>query len=103
MAPYTLSLRYLVVVPVGHRVRLDYFRRDLGLFGSRMQDDPENPNVVDLETGVVWRSGRFASAKSERGPSYFARVLACDVETIWGSTAHATSVLTFEPIEAPRG
>jgi len=101
VAHYTPKLPFLAVVPVGHRVRIEIYRRDVGVLRPQMQPDPSRPVVVDLETGVRWmhQVQRFTN---ELHDTYFGRVLACDVETDWGNNAYATTHLTIDPTEPPR-
>lgn len=41
-------------IPVGHRVEVYILSRDVGVFGTDIQPQPDEPLVRDLETGVYY-------------------------------------------------
>lgn len=103
VSSYTLSLPFLAVVAVGHRVRLEYYRRDQGVLGTRLVRDDQCPVVMDLETGIRWQERVHSLLRSELDQAYVGRVSACVVETLKGGSSAPTTRLTIEPLEASGG
>ncbi|MCB9687994.1 MAG: hypothetical protein H6735_23340 [Alphaproteobacteria bacterium] len=50
-----LQLCIAVPVPVGHRVRITWYREEgTGFFGKGTREDDTRPRVEDLDSGVVY-------------------------------------------------
>lgn len=47
-------LRHAAPIPIGHRVELHFYERDLGLFLANFREQPDMPLVRDLETGIEY-------------------------------------------------
>lgn len=47
-------LRYAAPIPVGHRVELHFYERDLGFFSVGFREQRDTPLVRDLETGIEY-------------------------------------------------
>ena len=58
MAQRSFELTILAPIPLGHRVRLTWYRMtNTGLFGgTSTEEHPHEPEVEDLDTGVIYCS-----------------------------------------------
>lgn len=50
----TFTIAGTVPIPVGHRVEVVVFERDVGTFVAEWQPAPQQPLVRDLDTGIVF-------------------------------------------------
>jgi len=41
-------------IPVGHRVELRHFGKDVGVFSTKIVSQTDEPLVTDLDTGIVY-------------------------------------------------
>ena len=109
MAHYTLLLRSLAPVPVGHRVRIDIYERNWGVIGEEWKPDPRSSVVTDLETGIVWSSAEvfrdpdeFRMGKWRRfARSYWGTVTSCEVMSDCGDNVTIRTRLVVFPMEPP--
>lgn len=94
MATESFLCHFLVAVPVGHRVAIEYHEFDAGVIGRKMEIDRRWFVVVDLETGIRWGSKYTWSAEitpsPERRPKERVEgtVRGCDVSSHMGSQFH---------------
>jgi hypothetical protein len=59
MPTVTLDLTLLAPIPVGHRVRLSFYRlHSRGLFGGSSEVLEHEPVIEDLDTGIVYCTER---------------------------------------------
>jgi len=85
MAAYTLQLKMLAPVPVGHRVKIEFFSRDVydgAMFVTKSGRavDPETPIVSDLDSGIVWKPlAHIKDGSREPADTHFGRVAATEV------------------------
>lgn len=77
-------------IPVGHRVEVRMFEVPTGLTGRRLESRPQEPWVVDLETGIVYGHGwQFTNLTMLRAcePVKLEPGLRADLREIWRVTA----------------
>lgn len=106
-----------VPVPVGHRITVRWYRlKSRGLFGGESEESrPAQPEVEDLDTGIVYTSDwvlETSGVKGHREPlrvseglkpgieeerSVTGRVTACRIVTVLWSDYHVQTELTIEP------
>jgi hypothetical protein len=102
---WTLVLKFLVAIPVGRPVMVEYFMIDMGLMGTSLKRADEIPVVSDLVSGIRWSSeyvwstdqpGQLAP-KVQLAERRFGVVRACDVLTNGGHQAILRTRLVIEP------
>lgn len=109
MSTYTMKLYFLAPIPVGHRIQLDFYSCDRGVFGEKFQLDRARPVLTDLETSICWghedcldRVAAFGEHRNRRfEKSYYGRVLECTVASCGGDTAGLETWLVIDPMEPP--
>ena len=104
-------------VPVGHRVELRLFARDVGVFSTKVEAQTDEPLVTDHDTGVVYGAGwhfeeitMYVSGQSRALPlevrsdlpevaRLIGRVLACRLARIGsGDSAFTQTTLVVEEL-----
>ena len=48
----TITMRLCAPIPVGHDVVVQYWERDMGIFGQRFTAEESKPSVLDRTTGI---------------------------------------------------
>jgi len=104
MSSYSVEIHGLAPIPVGHRVRLDFYSAETqarGLFAKPepRKVRPHSPIVTDLETGIVWMP-MIAREDSTRQPAqhYFGRIASTEVFTSGydgGGSPHTQVIATI--------
>ena len=67
----TLTVVYVAPIPVGHRVRIRFYdevQRGLGGGPPRKDERPHQPEITDLDTGVVYTSDWVGGAGRRKRP-----------------------------------
>jgi hypothetical protein len=52
--PVLHVLHYAAPIPIGHRVELHFYERDLGFFSVGYREQRDVPLVLDVETGIEY-------------------------------------------------
>lgn len=106
---WTIVPRFFVQVPIHRAVMLEYFQRDTGTFGTKMEIDWDHPIITDLSSGVrfgtdpIWDQQMPGSLKPEvhLAERRFATVRACDVYSQGGEDPYLKTRLALEPLDRP--
>lgn len=52
-----VNFAFEAAIPVGHRVELRLFSREVGVFSKKLEPHVDQPLVTDLDSGVVYGAG----------------------------------------------
>lgn len=77
-------------IPVGHRVEVRMFEVATGLLGRGRESRPEQPWIVDLDTGIVYGHGwQYADLMTLRAwePVSLDAEVRSDLREVWRVTA----------------
>lgn len=77
-------------IPVGHRVEVRMFAVPTGLRGRGRESRPQEPWIVDLDTGVVYGHGwqfRTMTSLTAWQPVELQSELRTDLDEVWRATA----------------